>query len=187
MDAIGSGDYEFTNELLCFASTIRGKEISISDFHTLANICELNMGDSDKMPWGILGRAFARTAGRRAFAKIARWNDRGKATFDYSLLPFLKALSYGWLVIQRFWFLCSEQAPTNPVRYELTVLFEGPVLIASTIEESACKITDGVQIGISNLLEIPFLKGRTAMRWQREKPESQSNSTCRRPQAGCLP
>ncbi len=92
MDAIGSGDYAFTNELLYFASTIKGKEISISDFHTLANICELNMGDSDKMPWGILGRAFARSAGRRAFSKLARWNDRSKATFDYSLLPFLKAL-----------------------------------------------------------------------------------------------
>ena len=92
MDAIGSGDYEFTNELLYFASTFKGKEISISDFHTLANICELNMGDSDKMPWGVLGRAFARTAGKQAFAKLARWNDRGKATFDYSLLPFLKAL-----------------------------------------------------------------------------------------------
>ncbi|HEU5125114.1 MAG TPA: NACHT domain-containing protein [Verrucomicrobiae bacterium] len=92
MDAIGSGDYEFTNELLYFASTIKGKEISISDFHTLANICELNMGDSDRTSWGILGRAFARTGGSRAFAKLARWNDQGKATFEYSLLPFLKAL-----------------------------------------------------------------------------------------------
>jgi hypothetical protein len=92
MDAIGSGDYEFTNELLYFASTIKGNEISISDFHTLANICELNMGDADKLPWGILGRAFARTAGRRALAKLSRWNDRGKALFEYSLLPFLKAL-----------------------------------------------------------------------------------------------
>ena len=37
MDAIGSGDYQFTNELLLFASQVRGDELSERDFHTLTN------------------------------------------------------------------------------------------------------------------------------------------------------
>lgn len=41
MDAIGSGDYQFTNELLLFASQIIGNELDECDFHTLTNICEL--------------------------------------------------------------------------------------------------------------------------------------------------
>jgi hypothetical protein len=41
MDAIGSGDYEFTNELLLFASALKGDELDERDFHTLTNICEL--------------------------------------------------------------------------------------------------------------------------------------------------
>lgn len=92
MDAIGSGDYEFTNELLHFASTFKGKEMSSPDFHTLANLVELNMGDSDKMPWEVLCKAFAKAGGKRAFARFARWHDRDTADYEYSLLPFLKSL-----------------------------------------------------------------------------------------------
>jgi len=34
MDAIGSGDYRFTNELLLFASSITGDELDERAFHT---------------------------------------------------------------------------------------------------------------------------------------------------------
>ena len=56
MDSIGSGDYEFINELLLFVSSIKGNEIEECDFHTLSNICELNLGDEpDKFYWGAYG------------------------------------------------------------------------------------------------------------------------------------
>jgi hypothetical protein len=39
MDAIGSGDYQFTSELLAFAGSLHGEELQEPDFHTLSNIC----------------------------------------------------------------------------------------------------------------------------------------------------
>ncbi len=52
LDAIGSGDYHFTNELLLFASSVKGQELEERDFHTLTNICELNLTDEpEKFPW----------------------------------------------------------------------------------------------------------------------------------------
>ena len=93
MDAIGSGDYEFTNELFLFASTIKGAETKEHASHTLTNILELNMGDEpEKLPWGLFGRALSRTAGLRGLAKLSRWDDRSKIHFANTLLPYLTAL-----------------------------------------------------------------------------------------------
>ena len=92
-DAIGSGDYEFTNELLLFASSVRGSELSDKDVHTFTNICELNMSyEAAKFPWGDFGTAMSRTAGLRGLAKLSRWHDRGTIGLNYTLLPYLTAL-----------------------------------------------------------------------------------------------
>lgn len=93
MDAIGSGDYVFTNELLLFASTIKGDELDEADFHTLSNICELNMGEeAHKFYWGAYGRGMSRAAGIRGLAKLSRWDDRSRIYLSYTLLPYLIAL-----------------------------------------------------------------------------------------------
>ena len=93
MDAIGSGDYQFTEELLTFASKMKGEELGECDFHTLTNICELNLGDEpEKLPWGIIGSAFSKAAGLTGLAKISRWDDREKISLSRTLLPYLSAL-----------------------------------------------------------------------------------------------
>ena len=93
MDAIGSGDYQFTNELLLFTSQIKGDELSERDFHTLTNICELNMGEEpEKFFWGAFGRGLAKAAGLRGLAKLSRWDDRSKIALDNTLLPYLTGL-----------------------------------------------------------------------------------------------
>jgi len=93
MDAIGSGDYQFTNELLSFAAELKGSELDESEFHTLSNICELNMSsEEEKFPWLAFARGLARTSGCRTLAKLGRWEDRDKVSLDYTLLPYLAAL-----------------------------------------------------------------------------------------------
>ncbi len=93
MDAIGSGDYQFTNELLIFASSLRGDELAEQDFHTLTNICELNMpGDEEKFPWFAFAKGLSKTSGCKTLAKLSRWDDRSKISLDYTLLPYLTAL-----------------------------------------------------------------------------------------------
>ena len=93
MDAIGSDDYEFMSELLNFAGSIKGDELSPKSFHTLTNICELNMfDDAERFPWDSFATAMSRTAGPRGLAKLSRWHDRGKVNFEYTLLPYLVAL-----------------------------------------------------------------------------------------------
>jgi NACHT domain len=93
MDAIGSGDYQFTNALLLYAAELRGDELEESDFHLLSNICELNMpSEEEKFPWPAFARGLARTSGCRTLAKLGRWNDRGKISLNYTLLPYLTAL-----------------------------------------------------------------------------------------------
>ena len=93
MDAIGSGDYQFTNELLLFASQMRGDELDEQDFHTLTNICELNMGEEpEKFPWGAYGRGISKVAGLKGLAKLSRWNDRSKIGLKNTLLPYLTGL-----------------------------------------------------------------------------------------------
>src|SRR5580692_7341807 len=93
MDTIGSGDYQFTNELLLFAASLKGSELEEADFHTLSNICELNMpSDEEKFPWPAFARAFSRCSGLKTLAKLGRWNDRDKISLDYTLLPYVAAL-----------------------------------------------------------------------------------------------
>lgn len=93
MDAIGSGDYQFTNELLLFASEMKGDELEESDFHTLSNICELNMGEEpEKFFWGAYGRGMANAAGIRGLAKLSRWDDRNRIALDSTLLTYLTGL-----------------------------------------------------------------------------------------------
>ena len=93
MDAIGSGDYDFTNELLLFASEMRGDELDEQAFHTLTNICELNMGEEpEKFPWAAYGRGISKAAGLRGLAKLSRWDDRSKIALKNTLLPYLTGL-----------------------------------------------------------------------------------------------
>jgi hypothetical protein len=93
MDAIGSGDYQFTNELLLFAACLKGDELDERDFHTLTNICELNIPEeAEKFPWLAFTKGLSRTAGCQALAKLSRWDDRSKVPLKYTLLPYLTAL-----------------------------------------------------------------------------------------------
>jgi hypothetical protein len=93
MDAIGSDDYQFVNELLLFASSLRGDELADQDFHTLTNICELNMSyEEEKFPWFAFAKGLVRTSGCKPLAKLARWDDRSKISLNYTLLPYLTAL-----------------------------------------------------------------------------------------------
>ncbi|MGR3318942.1 MAG: NACHT domain-containing protein [Candidatus Anammoxibacter sp.] len=93
MDAIGSDDYQFTNELLIFASSLKGDELAEPTFHTLTNICELNMSyDEEKFPWLAFAKGLSRTSGCKSLAKLARWDDRSKISLNYTLLPYLTAL-----------------------------------------------------------------------------------------------
>lgn len=92
MDAIGSGDYRLTTELLNFASKLREEELDDADVQALSNICELNLYDQDKFPWLDFAQGMSRAAGLRTFGKLARWDDREKAEFSFSLLPVLTSL-----------------------------------------------------------------------------------------------
>lgn len=92
MDAIGSGDYQFANELMNFASALHGEQLADADSHTLSNICELNLGEEHKFHWAIYGAAMAKASGLKGLAKLARWEDRERISLDYTLLPYLRAL-----------------------------------------------------------------------------------------------
>ncbi len=93
MDAIGSGDYGFTNELLLLAASLRGRELNDSDVHTLTNICELNLTDEpEKFPWCAFGQGLSRASGWKGLAKLSRWDDRSKVSLTCTLLPYLTAL-----------------------------------------------------------------------------------------------
>lgn len=93
LDAIGSGDYTFTNELLLFAASLKGRELEEREFHTLTNICELNIPDeAEKFPWPAFAQGLSRVAGGRALAKLARWDDRSKISLDHTLMPYVIAL-----------------------------------------------------------------------------------------------
>ena len=93
MDSIGSGDYELTDELLLFAAAINNKELEEKDFHTLTNICELNIWDEpEKFPWVDFGEGLSKVAGIRMLARLSRWNDRSKVSLECTLLPYLISL-----------------------------------------------------------------------------------------------
>lgn len=93
MDAIGSGDFEFTNELLLFSASLLGKELDEQEIHTLSNICELNMTyEEEKFPWAAFAEGLSNVSGCKMLAKLSRWDDRSKITLNYTLLPYLTAL-----------------------------------------------------------------------------------------------
>lgn len=116
MDAIGSGDYLFTNELLLFASEMKGDELDERDFHTLSNICELNMGEEpEKFFWGAYGRGMARAAGIRGLSKLSRWDDRNRIALDNTLLTYLTGLLEAGKIDPKN-ALCLNRL-ANPVEY----------------------------------------------------------------------
>ena len=93
MDAIGSGDYQFTNDLLLFAAQVQGQELDERSFHALTNLCELSMEDEpEKFPWGAYGRGISRIAGLRGLTKLGRWHSRSKIALRHTLLPYLTGL-----------------------------------------------------------------------------------------------
>ena len=93
MDAIGSGDYQFTNGLLLFTSQMRGDELEDRDLHTLTNICELNMGEEPEKLYGsAYAHGISRAAGLRGLAKLSRWDDRSTIALRNTLLPYLTSL-----------------------------------------------------------------------------------------------
>jgi hypothetical protein len=93
MDAIGSGDHAFVNELLLFAARTDGSDLPESDIHTLGNICELNMpSEEEKFPWQAFAAALSRVGGCRVLARLGRWADREKISLNYTLLPLLNSL-----------------------------------------------------------------------------------------------
>lgn len=92
MDAIGSGDYHFVDGLMHFAGALTGDGLGQRESHTLSNICELNLGEEQKFDWGSYGAAMSRAAGLAGLAKLARWQDRGRISLNYTLLPYVRAL-----------------------------------------------------------------------------------------------
>jgi hypothetical protein len=92
VDAIGSGDYQFTSELLHFASSMREGLLSEPAAHALSNICEMNLGEAHKFDWSLFGDAMTRSVGLRGIAKLTRWEDRDRVSLDYSLLPYINSL-----------------------------------------------------------------------------------------------
>ncbi|MEQ7892608.1 NACHT domain-containing protein [Xanthomonas arboricola] len=92
MDAIGSGDYRFVEGLMHFAGALTGEGLGQRESHTLSNICELNFGEEQKFGWGSYGTAMSRVSGVSGLARLARWQDRGRISLDYTLLPYVRAL-----------------------------------------------------------------------------------------------
>jgi hypothetical protein len=85
LDAIGSGDHDFMNELLAFAASVQGGPVNPAAALRLAKICELNNYDSHKFPWPLTGKAFSRIWGTKYLAQIARWHDRDKVNLELTL------------------------------------------------------------------------------------------------------
>ncbi|WP_180839037.1 NACHT domain-containing protein [Variovorax sp. RO1] len=92
MDAIGSGDYRFVEGLMHFAGALISEGLGQHESHTLSNICELNFGEEQKFDWGSYGAAMSRVSGVAGLARLARWQDRGRISLDYTLLPYVRAL-----------------------------------------------------------------------------------------------
>jgi hypothetical protein len=85
LDALGSGDFEFMNEILVFSASIRGGPLRQELALRLAKICEINNYDPGKFPWPLAGKAFAKIWGLSYLAQIARWNDRDQVDLSYTL------------------------------------------------------------------------------------------------------
>jgi hypothetical protein len=99
LDAIGSGDYAFTNDLLWFSASLAPAPMPPETALRLAKICELNLYDSSKFPWPLAGRAFSKTSGLSYLAQIARWHDRDKADLELTLPAALSFLLRDRLIV----------------------------------------------------------------------------------------
>lgn len=99
LDAIGSGDQSFTNELLRFASSLEPEPLRSEAAHRLAKICELNIYDSHKFPWPLVAAAFSRVWGGSYLAQIARWHDRGKVQLELTLPSAVSSLVSDQLMV----------------------------------------------------------------------------------------
>lgn len=92
LDAIGSGDFAFTNELLWFAKSVTAGPLAPDVAHRLAKICELNVYDWRKFPWTLAAAAFSRCWGAAYLAQLSRWHDREKVALAVTLPPALSFL-----------------------------------------------------------------------------------------------
>jgi hypothetical protein len=92
LDAFGSGDQSFTDELLRFAKSLVAEPMRCETVHRLAKICELNVYDSRKFSWPLAAAAFSRIWGGSYLAQIARWHDRHKASLELTLPCALSSL-----------------------------------------------------------------------------------------------
>ena len=142
MDSIGSGDYSYTHELLCFASSVKGDELPEKDFHTLTNVCELNMSyEEHKFPWGAFGAAMSRTAGLRGLTKLSRWHDREKINLSYTLLPYLTSLLRDEKISPEYALSLNRLA--NPVElWECNSIAFGKALRASKAANNKALVTE---------------------------------------------
>ena len=141
MDAIGSGDYLFTNELLLFASVMEGDELEERDFHTLSNICELNMGEEpEKFFWGAYGRGMAKAAGIRGLAKLSRWDDRNRIALSNTLLAYLTGLLEAGKIDPKD-ALCLNRL-ANPVEYHYAGTKEFAEAMGDQIGQDADIVTE---------------------------------------------
>ena len=208
MDAIGSGDYLFTNELLLFASVMKGDELEENEFHTLSNICELNMGEEpEKFFWGAYGRGMAKAAGIRGLAKLSRWDDRNRIALNNTLLPYLTGLleagkidpkdaiylnrlanpiEYFYAGTKEFAEALGDQAGTNAdLVTELITQFEddNPTIASDDTLEKLCELAE-VALGASHDLTKHLKVARGRYDTAREGQNSAYGSNGLDPKAG---
>jgi hypothetical protein len=93
LDAIGSGDFAFTNQLLVFAASLQPTPMPAETAIRLAKICEINVYDSHKFPWPLACKAFSKCWGLPYLAQIARWHDRDKVDMELTLPAALSFLA----------------------------------------------------------------------------------------------
>jgi len=91
-DAVGSEDFERTNQLLAITAQHRGPHLSPKAAHDLARIFELNQGEDGRFPWIEYAQSVVPIAGGSGLATISRLDDREVAELGLSLSPMLAVL-----------------------------------------------------------------------------------------------
>jgi len=69
MDAIGSGDYQFTSELLHYAAQLRAMSLRNAISTRSQTFANSTNYETDKFPWLDFARGLSRTSGCRTLAK----------------------------------------------------------------------------------------------------------------------
>lgn len=86
LDTIGAGDFELMQEILLLASKMKGDYLPDVQAQRLMNLCAINFGDEpSKFFWWTFADAAARAIGPNALGQLSRWDQRGEATFEYTL------------------------------------------------------------------------------------------------------